>query len=252
MPGTLKVGIPPLESGDRLTRQEFERRYTAASDIQKAELIEGVVYVASPVRANRHARPHGAIMAWLGAYWIASPGVDLQDNATVRLDTDNEPQPDALLRIEPEVGGSSSISEDDYIEGSPELIVEIAASSASYDLNDKLNAYCRNGVQEYIVWQAYENRLDWFSLQKGRYVLLQPDEKKIIRSQVFPGLWLSVDALRQGNRAELLAVLQEGLLSSRPSGILRAAESTLSITLLPPALTPFLSCLSLCLDQGFP
>ncbi|MEB3825920.1 Uma2 family endonuclease, partial [Phormidium sp. CCY1219] len=88
----------------------FERRYAAASQIKKAELIEGVVYVASPVRANLHSRPHAIIMAWLSAYWTATPGVDPLIDATVRLDEDNEPQPDALLRIEPEVGGHSSIS----------------------------------------------------------------------------------------------------------------------------------------------
>ncbi|HAX86364.1 MAG TPA: hypothetical protein DCY91_08855 [Cyanobacteria bacterium UBA11370] len=207
----LAISIAPLESGDRLTRQEFERRYSASPHIRKAELVEGVVYVASPVRATRHGRPHGIIVTWLGDYCTATPGVDLHDNATVRLDADNEPQPDALLRIEPEVGGNSSISEDDYIEGAPELIVEVAASSASYDLNDKLNAYRRNGVREYIVWQMYENRVDWFVLQEGRYVAVSPDERSIIRSQVFPGLWLSVNGLRQGNRSEILAVLQEGL-----------------------------------------
>ncbi|MEB3178497.1 MAG: Uma2 family endonuclease [Nostocaceae cyanobacterium] len=207
----LAINTPPLESGDRLTRPEFERRYIASPHIHKAELVEGVVYVASPVRATRHGRPHGIIMAWLGAYWTATPGVDLQIDATVRLDADNEPQPDALLRIEPEAGGNSSISEDDYIEGAPELIVEVAASSASYDLNDKFNAYRRNGVREYIVWQIYENRVDWFILQEGRYVPVIPDERGIIRSQVFPGLWLSVNSLRQGNRTEILTVLQEGL-----------------------------------------
>lgn len=202
--------IPPLESGDRLTRQEFEHRYCACA-LHKAELIEGVVYVASPVRAKRHSNPHAVIVAWLGVYWTATPGVDLYVEPTVRLDADNEPQPDALLRIEPEVGGNSLISEDDYIEGAPELIVEVAASSAAYDLNDKLNAYRRNGVQEYMVWQTYENRLDWFTLQEGRYVPLVTDERGIIRSGVFPGLWLSVEALRQARRSELLAVLQEGL-----------------------------------------
>ncbi|GAA6617943.1 Uma2 family endonuclease [Scytonema sp. NUACC26] len=207
----LAISTAPLESGERLTRQEFERRYIAAEHIHKAELVEGVVYVASPVRATRHGRSHGIIMAWLGTYWIATPGVDLHDNATVRLDADNEPQPDALLRIEPEVGGNSSISEDDYIEGAPELIVEVAASSASYDLNDKFNAYRRNGVREYIVWQMYENRVDWFILSEGKYVSAIPDERGIIRSEVFPGLWLSVNALRQGNRKEIVAVLQSGL-----------------------------------------
>lgn len=205
------ANIPPLESGDRLTRSEFEHRYQAMSEIRKAELIEGVVYVASPVRATRHGRPHAKIIVWLGSYSAATPGVDVQDNATVRLDADNEPQPDALLRIEPEVGGNSRIGDDDYIEGAPELIAEIAASSASYDLNDKLNAYRRNGVQEYIVWQIYENRIDWFSLQSGRYVSLQPDATGVIRSQIFPGLWLSVVALQAGDLAQVLAILQQGL-----------------------------------------
>lgn len=211
MSATPITDYPPLENGDRLTRQEFERRYTAMTHIKKAELIEGVVYVASPVRANRHGRPHAQIIGWLLVYEAATPGVYLADNTTVRLDADNEPQPDALLRIEPEVGGNSRISDDDYVEGTPELIAEIAASSASYDLNDKLNAYRRNGVQEYIVWQSYENRLDWFRLQEGRYVALQPDEAGIIRSEIFPGLWLAVNALREGDMARVLAVLQQGL-----------------------------------------
>jgi Uma2 family endonuclease len=205
------VSIPPLESGDRLTRIEFERRYQQTPDKTKAELIEGVVYVASPVRANRHGKPHAQIVGWLLVYESETPGAYLADNTTVRLDADNEPQPDALLRIEPEVGGNSRITEDDYIEGAPELIVEVAASGASYDLNDKLNAYRRNGVQEYIVWQSYENRIDWFRLEAGRYVSLEPDEVGIIRSNVFPGLWLAVNALREGNLAEVLAVLQQGI-----------------------------------------
>ena len=117
--------ILPLENGDRLTRLEFERRYTAMPKLKKAELIEGIVYMGSPVRAKSHGQPHAAIMAMLSAYWIATPGVSLLDNATVRLDLDNEPQPDALLRIES--GGRSIVSDDDYVEGAPELIVEIAA-----------------------------------------------------------------------------------------------------------------------------
>ncbi len=125
------LNIPPLESGDRLTRQEFERRYQVMPQI-KAELIEGVVYVASPVRIANQGRPHAVLVGWLLVYKAATPGVDLADNSTVRLDADNEAQPDALLRLESEVGGNSRISEDDYVEGAPELIVEIAASSASY------------------------------------------------------------------------------------------------------------------------
>ncbi len=207
MTGTLPK-ILPLENGDSLTRAEFERRYEAMPHLKKAELIEGVVYMGSPVRVI-HGRPHASIMGWLSPYWIATPGVDLLDNTTVRLDQDNEPQPDALLRIE--VGGQSTISEDGYVEGAPEFIAEIAASSASYDLREKLRAYCRNQVQEYLVWQVYEQKIDWFRLREGQYINLVADEAGIIKSEVFPGLWLAVSALLAGNLAEVQSVLQMGL-----------------------------------------
>ena len=166
----------PLANGDRLTRQEFERRYAARPDLKKAELIEGVVYMPSPVHFAAHAEPHGVVLAWLVTYCALTPGVRVADNATVRLDLDNEPQPDALLRIEPAAGGRSRLSADDYVEGAPELIVEIAASSASYDLHDKMRAYRRNGVPEYLVWRVYENQFDWFVLadlvaQNGAWLL---------------------------------------------------------------------------------
>ena len=205
------ISMPRLENGDRLTRTEFERRYAATPEKFKAELVEGVVYVASPVRAKNHGRPHAQIMTWLGVYSAATLGVDIADNSTVRLDLDNEPQPDALLRIEPQSGGKSRITEDDYIEGSPELVIEIAASSASVDMNAKLNAYRRNGVQEYLVWQVYENQIAWFCLQDAEYIRLQPDATGMIRSRVFPGLWLAVDALLRGDLATVLAELQTGL-----------------------------------------
>lgn len=156
------VGLPPLHSGDRLTRVEFERRYSLTPEHIKAELIEGVVYMASPVRYGSHGRPHGLIMGWLAVYAAATPGVQLADNATLRLDLDNEAQPDAMLRIDADRGGHSHLSVDDYVEGAPELIVEIAASSAAYDLHDKLHAYRRNAVQEYVVWTMYPRRLQWF------------------------------------------------------------------------------------------
>ena len=165
----------------------------------------------SPVRHRHHSRPHGQVMAWLCAYWVATPGVDLGDNATLRLDFENEVQPDALLRLEPETGGQSRISEDDYLEGAPELIVEIAASSAAYDLHDKMKVYRRNGVQEYVVWQIYDRRLDWFQWSEGEYVPLMPDEDGVMRSRVFPGLRLAVTALLEGDLAGVLAELQKGL-----------------------------------------
>ena len=203
--------IPPLENGDKLTRHEFERRYHAMPNLKKAELIEGVVYMASPVRAKQHGKPHARIMGWLGTYEAATPGVEALDNTTVLLDTDNEPQPDALLRIE--TGGQSRINKDDYVEGAPELIVEIAASSASYDLHEKLKVYRRNQVQEYLIWRVYDHQFDWFRLQQGEYIQLQPNADNIICSQIFPGLWLDKIALLGGDLGKVLAVLQQGLAS---------------------------------------
>ncbi|MDB9473025.1 Uma2 family endonuclease [Dolichospermum circinale] len=203
--------IPPLENGDKLTRHEFERRYHAMPNLKKAELIEGVVYVASPVRAKQHGKPHARIMGWLIAYEAATPGVESLDNTTVLLDTDNEPQPDALLRIE--TGGQSRINKDDYVEGAPELIVEIAASSASYDLHEKLKVYRRNQVQEYLIWRVYDHQFDWFRLQQGEYIQLQPNADNIICSQVFPGLWLDKTALLGGDLGKVLTVVQQGLAS---------------------------------------
>ncbi len=202
------VKLPPLENGDRLTRAEFERRYAAMPQIKKAELIEGVVYVSSPVRVI-HSQPHADFMTWLGVYRAATPGVACYDNPTVRLDADNEPQPDAVLRLEQ--GGTSHISDDGYIEGAPELIVEIAASSASYDLHDKLRVYRRNGVQEYIVWRTYSQQIDWFYLEDGQYKPQSPEATGILRSQQFPGLWLAAPALLAGHLAEVLQTLQQGI-----------------------------------------
>lgn len=207
--GETSVEVPLLENGDRLSRPEFERRYHAMSALKKAELIEGVVYMSSPVRIDRHGRQHAQVMTWLGTYWAATPVVDLGDNATTRLDLDNEPQPDALLRIAS--AGTSSISDDGYVVGAPELVVEIAASSVSYDLHDKLRVYRRNGVQEYLVWKIANHKIDWFSLNEGEYILLEPDAVGIIRSQVFPGLWLASHAMLEGNLAEVLMILQQGL-----------------------------------------
>ena len=202
---------PPLESGDRLTRHEFERRYAAASHIKKAELIEGVVCVPSALRFRSHAEPHGNLIGWLWFYKVATPGIELGIEPTIRLDLDNEPQPDGVLLISERAGGQSHLTEDDYVEGAPELVAEIAASSAAIDLHGKKNAYRRNGVQEYIVWQIFENKLDWFSLQQGEYVSLKAGADGVIKSQVFPGLWLAIPALLQGEMQRVLAVLQEGL-----------------------------------------
>jgi Uma2 family endonuclease len=218
---------PPLMAGDRLARAEFERRYRTQPDVKKAELIEGVVYMPSPVTYGRHANPHHSLVTWTGNYLAATPGVQGGDNATVRLDNHNEVQPDILLRLDPVAGGRSRIGEDDFVEGAPELIVEIAATSANYDMHDKKRVYARNGVVEYLVVLTYEQQVHWFALREGEYATLQPSNDGVLRSEIFPGLWLNPNALWSQEMAGLLATLQQGLHSE--------AHATFAAQLQPPS-----------------
>ncbi|MDA1015191.1 MAG: Uma2 family endonuclease [Planctomycetota bacterium] len=203
--------IPTLQAGDRLTLDEFLQRYETMPDVDFAELVEGVVYMSSPVSADGHGEPHFDFVTWLGVYRARTAGVLGGDNSTLKLDLDNAPQPDGYLRLLPEHGGRARLA-DGYLEGAPELIVEISASSASYDLHDKLQAYRRNGVREYVVWRVWDRAVDWFKLQEGRFEKQQPSGG-VLKSQVFPGLWLDVDAVIAGDLARVLDVLAEGLAS---------------------------------------
>ncbi len=225
-PRDLQGAPPPLEPGDRLTAAEFMRRYEAMPHIKKAELIEGVVYMPSPVRVS-HAAAHSQIIGWLAVYVAATPGVQLADNATLRMDPDNVVQPDALLRLEPAAGGRSRVSPDDYLEGAPELIAEVATSSAAYDLHDKLRVYRRNGVQEYLVWQVLEERLDWWQWVAGEYVPIPVEADGLMRSRMFPGLWLDPQAMLAGDLQTVLARLQEGLASEPHQAYLAAPVKAL-------------------------
>jgi Uma2 family endonuclease len=207
------VKPPRLNQGDRLTREEFERRYDAMPNLKKAELIEGVVYMPSPVRHPDHGEPHGIVVTWIGVYRAFTSLVSFSDNATIRLDGINDPQPDVVLFMDETAGGRARIGEDRYIEGAPELVVEVAASTAAYDLHDKRRAYERNGVREYLVWRTEDGEFDWFRLRGKKYVRVQPDNKGVITSSVFPGLRLNVKALLNDDMKEVLAELQRELKS---------------------------------------
>jgi Uma2 family endonuclease len=204
---------PLLEQGDQLTRDEFERRYGRMPHVKKAELIEGTVYMPSPVRARRHGKPHNLLGTWLGTYASETEGVECFDNSSVRLDLENEPQPDLILMKLPDRGGQARLSQDDYIEGAPELAVEIAGSSASYDLHQKKRAYLRNGIREYLVWIIDEGRVVWWELKHGNYQEIRADDRGLLKSGIFPGLWLDMPALLQGNLKAALACLRRGMKS---------------------------------------
>lgn len=207
-----RASPPPLQNRDHLTRAEFERRYAAQPELKKAELIEGVVHMPSPVSVH-HGTIHANIMAWLGVYRANTPGIYLADKVTIRLDLENEVQPDAVLYLSPEKGGRLDI-EDDFLAGAPELVVEIAASSAAYDLHDKLHIYRRNGVGEYLVLLAHERETRWFEWVEGNYIPLTPTADGILRSRLFPGLHFDAEKFWDDDLAGLLATLASGLAAS--------------------------------------
>src|SRR5207245_10462722 len=134
----------------------------------------------------------------LGAYASATPGFEYAANSTIRLHLDNRPQPDLVLMKLPEKGGQTRISADDYIEGAPELAVEIVGSSRAYDLHQKKAAYRRNGVREYLAWITGEKRLVWWELRDEEYQEVAPSADGLLKSRTFPGLWLDTRALLRG------------------------------------------------------
>ncbi len=203
--------VPPLENGDRLTRAEFERRYEAMPSLKKAELIDGEVHMPSPVRTDHHAEPHLDLAALLGSYRHFTPGIRGGDNATVRLSIDDEPQPDGVLFIDPRLGGNATVDSDGYLRGAPEFVAEVAASSASIDLGKKLQAYYRNGVQEYLVWRVLDKEFDWFERGGDGHLRLPPRSEQVYASRVLPGLWLDTAAIVRGDFVHAQAVLRQGL-----------------------------------------
>jgi Uma2 family endonuclease len=197
--------VPPLENGDRLTRDEFERIWDLHPEIKKAELIDGQVYLDVSV-STRHSEPHVIMSGWVAVYAATRPELQALSDSTVRLEGENDLQPDVLVRKRD--GGTSLISADWHVHGPPELCVEVAASSVAYDLFAKKEAYRRAQVQEYAVWQVYDRRVDWWELRDGQYVNIEPDADGVIESRVFPGLRLHVPKLLEGDLAGVLAELQ--------------------------------------------
>ena len=211
-PSTALYGrhLLPLEAGDHLDQATFHARYAAMPPDFRAELIGGVVFVPSPLRSE-HGESHALVMGWLTLYWIATPGTRVRDNAAAILGDDSEPQPDATLVIDSESGGQSSVSEDGYATGPPELIVEVASSSESIDLHSKRRDYEQAGVLEYVVVVLRQRVVRWFVLQDGTYREAEADASGMFKSTVFPGLWLDAPALLQGDGRPVMATLQRGI-----------------------------------------
>jgi Uma2 family endonuclease len=204
--------IPPLCAGDRLSAEEFERRYDAMPNLKKAELINGVVYMGSPVSQQEHGGPHFDLIGWLSLYRMSTPGVTGGDNSTIRLPLRNRPQPDACLYVDASQGGQARI-DSGYLKGPPELVAEVAATSANYDLHDKKDLYQTSGVREYLIWRVLDKEIDWFVLREGVYKPMAFSSSGFLQSEIFPGLWLDPAALLRGDWPAVLRAAQQGLAS---------------------------------------
>jgi hypothetical protein len=209
VPRSIAEELPvELHSGDRMTQPEFHCVYARMPEDFKAELIGGIVYVASPLKRS-HGTRHTGLNTVLGIYQAHTPGVEAGDNTTLILGKEDEAQPDAYLRILPEFGGQSLDSADEYIKGAPELLSEISLTSRSIDLHGKRDRYQNAGVVEYIVVCLRPPRLFWFDLKTARDIA--PGADGVSRSVVFPGLWIDGQALLDLDYPRLMAVLNHGL-----------------------------------------
>lgn len=203
-----RVTVPPLVEGHRLDQPEFHRRYEAMPAGTHAELIQGVVFMPSPV-GPEHGRAHVPALVWLSYYEENTPGVEVLDNTSTVMGSKSEPQPDGLLRILSEYGGRTQ-TDRRFLRGVPELVVEVSHTTRYTDLGPKRDDYERAGVQEYVVRALQPDEVLWHVLQDGRLLVVPPDADGLYRSQVFPGLWLDPVALLSGNTRRLRAVLDRG------------------------------------------
>jgi Uma2 family endonuclease len=217
--------MPPLEPGDRLDQKTFHERYEAMPEHVKAELIGGIVYMPSPPKP-KHGRMHSRLMKWFLDYEDHTPGVEGYDNTTAILDEESEPQPDGYLIISPDQGGQMHYNVDEYLVGPPELIGEVASSTESIDLHAKRDAYEQAGVREYLVVALRQARVFWFVLREGRFQEMQPGADGILRSEIFPGLWLDPAALLRRDGKRLTEVLQQGIATPEHTAFVARLAST--------------------------
>ena len=203
---------PLLDSGYHLSSEEFHDRYTQMPENVRAELIEGIVYVASPIYMP-HSGQHLFLATLCGAYEFETPGILGAIAGSVRLDGSNEYQPDLHLRIAPECGGRTSNPDQKLVLGGPEFVVEISNTTLGMDLHEKFEVYQRDGVLEYLVWELKEEVIELFSLQEGSFQKIKPDVKGVLKSATMPGLWFNVPAILAGDKRAALRTLREGLKS---------------------------------------
>ncbi|MFN7925358.1 MAG: Uma2 family endonuclease [Bryobacteraceae bacterium] len=200
---------------------EFLRRWESLPDLRYAELIEGVVFLASPL-SNDHSSAQYGVTGWLFTYTNRTPGTGGGNELTWVMGAKNVPQPDVHACILPECGGQSGLTPEDYGAGAPELIVEITGSSRSRDLGVKKELYRSVGVKEYLTVELHPRKITWRELVRGQYRDLVPGTDGIIRSRVFPGLWLRPVDVWNG---KIVDALELGLKSPEHAAFVKLLES---------------------------
>jgi Uma2 family endonuclease len=218
------TALPALVEGQRLDQPTFHERYEAMPPGTRAELIDGVVFMPSPLGPG-HGRAHTPASYWLVHYAGETPGVEALDNTSTALGPRSEPQPDLMLRILPEFGGRTQ-TDRRFVRGVPELIVEVAHTTRYTDLGPKLDDYERACVLEYVVRAIEPDEVIWHVLQEGRLVAVPPDADGLYRSRVFPGLWLDPQALLACDPRRLREVVDQGVATPEHAAfVARLAEA---------------------------
>ena len=218
---------PPVD-GDCLSVNEFLRRYLPYRRHLKAELINGLVSLNRGVRADLEDLSNSVIQSWVRSYAGLTPGTRMDVNTIVILAWDTVPQPNIVLRVLSENGGKSRMTDGGTLKDAPELMVDFTTSHQTFDIRDKLGAFRRHGVAEYLVWWANDQKLDWFCLEQGKYALNLPDSNGVLTSPSFPGLRLNLSALLNRNSAAVMATLRRSLESSEHAGFVARLEKQCS------------------------
>ena len=190
-----------LRDGERIPPDEFRRRCGVLEAVGvdfRVEYVNGVVRMMPPPNFAGHTHPIRVMQGLLSAYTRQTPGVIDYTESGVTLpveETSADVSPDLCLVVQPGRGGQMSVDDAGYFVGPPELVVEVANSSLSYDLGEKRDLYEAAGVQEYLVHATRERRLLMMRRDGDRFRTVMPDADGVLASRIFPGLVFDTAAI---------------------------------------------------------
>jgi hypothetical protein len=205
---------PPLADGQLVSLEEFEQRFDATPDLKHAELLDGVAYLRHDGRAFAGSC-RAALIGWLGVYSASTRFLLPGAHGHVALDDRNELQPDAILAVRPEAGGTVVLDATGVVRSAPDFAADVFTTTNATLLPKRIAAHERGGTLEYLVWYAEHKCVDWLVRERGEFVAMNPDPADgLLKSVAFPGLWLDATALLNGDLDTVLAALQRGLASA--------------------------------------